>query len=266
MTAYVGGIRDRLIHDSLYNYVKDGLTAVGWMNHGRSHQPLDLVPEQKDWEDELALNTITISPSNVYDEQWELGSYASKNITTYWIDVYGESEALGLQISGDVRDILRGKFTTLGFGAAELPVFDYTQESPVQIFYCDIEHVRRDRAQSYSKRYQRFLYMISVDIIDYYSDDVDITTTQLNEEIYGGSADSVYVSDQDIDGGAAAADYTIIVDGGTASDVDSVDYSVDGIEVDAGAADSDYLDDQEVDGGTAGSTETITLSGGDADG
>lgn len=171
MPFYVGGIRDRLVHDSLYNYVKNGLTAIGWMNSGRQHAPLVLVPEMKDWEEELALNTITVSPSNVYDEQWELGSYATKNTTTYWIDVYGESEALGLQISGDIRDILRGKFTGLGFGAAELPVFDYTQATPSRIFYCDIEHVRRDRSQSYSKRYQRFLYMISVDVIDYYGDD-----------------------------------------------------------------------------------------------
>lgn len=171
MTIYVGGLRDRLIHDSLYHYVIGGLTAIGWMDPGRKHSPLVIIPEQKDWEEELALNTITISPAGILDEDWELGSYGKKNTTTYWIDVYGESESLGLQVSGDIRDILRGAFVSLGYGAAEIPVFDYTMATPSQIFYVDVERVRRDRAQNYSKKFQRFLYMVSLDIVDYYSSD-----------------------------------------------------------------------------------------------
>lgn len=261
---YVGGLRDRLIHDSLYNYIKDGLTAIGWMDTARKISPVTLVPVMKDWEEELAPNTITISPSNAMDEQWELGSFGTKNTTTFWIDVYGQNEALGLQISGDIRDILRGKFTSLGFGGAELPVMDYTQATPTQIFYCDIEHVRRDRAQSYSKRYQRFLYMISVDIIDYYTDDVDLSSPNL--QIYGGSANEVYLPDELIYGGNATSDYTITIEGGTASDVDSPDFSVDDIQVDAGAADSAYLSDENVGGGNASDNPDITLSGGGASG
>lgn len=169
--TYVGGTRDRLIHDSLYNYVKGGLGAIGWFNSGRQHAPLDIIPEQKDWDTELEPNTITIAPAGVMDEEWELGSFGNQNTTVFYIDVYGENEALGLQISGDIRDILRGKFATLGYGHPTLPVFDYTQATPTQIFYCDIEGVRRDRAQNFPHRWQKYLYVVKLEVVDYYTDD-----------------------------------------------------------------------------------------------
>ena len=177
MTIVVGGLRDRLIHESVYRRVQSGLEAIGWMNSGRSHAPLVLIPEQKSWDEELAPNSITVAPADTDDEDWELGSFGSKNTHVFNVDVFGENEALGLQISGDVRDIIRGKFSTQFTNQAQLPVLDWTQgtTSPPTLFMCDIEHVTRDRALNFPHKFQRYLWVIRFEVIDYYTSDADVT-------------------------------------------------------------------------------------------
>ena len=175
MTTLVGGIRDRLIHDSLYHLVKNGLTALGWFNPSPTGytNPVQIIPEQVTWDQQLPLNTITIAPGNVSDQEFEIGSFAFRNEKQFYIDVYGENEALSIQISGDIRDILRGKFPDLGFSQATLDVLDYTQSTPSKIFFCDIENVQVDRTQNFPHIWQKYLYSISLVLCDYYNNQDD---------------------------------------------------------------------------------------------
>lgn len=175
MTVIIGGLRDRLIHESVYNRVLGGLTTIGWLDAGRQHAPLNIIPEQKSWDEELPPNTITVAPADTTDEDYEMGTFGSKNTHAFYIDVYGENEALGLQISGDVRDIIRGKFAAQFTNQGQLPVLNYTQTGNPFAFMCDIENVTRDRAQNFPRKYERFLWVIRCEIIDYYSADSDTT-------------------------------------------------------------------------------------------
>jgi hypothetical protein len=170
---YVGGIRDRLIHESLVNLVTTGLTQIGWFNSNRTHDPLTILPEQKHWDEDLAYNTITIAPDTQDPEDWELGAYASKTSTVFYIDVYGQNEALGQQISGDIRDIVQGKFSAQGVYPGQMTVMDYTQATPVPAFVVEINNVTRDRARNWPHKFQRFLYIIRLEVVDYYTRDND---------------------------------------------------------------------------------------------
>jgi hypothetical protein len=175
MAIYVGGLRDRLIHDSVYHLISNGLTTLGWFNSNPTGftYPVQIIPEQVPWDEELAFNTITIAPGQTNDQEWEVGTFAMKNEKQFYIDVYGENEALSLHLSGDIRDILRGKFAAEGYSQATLNVYDYTQVTPPWIFFCDIENVQVDRAQNFPHLWQRYLYIVSFDVCDYYTNDQD---------------------------------------------------------------------------------------------
>jgi hypothetical protein len=176
MTVYVGGIRDRLIHDSMFYTLKSGLTALGWFatNPTGFKNPVNMIPEQVEWDVEIPLNSITVAPGATTDEEWELGTFGMKNIHEFYVDIYGENEALGSQLSGDVRDILRGKFPDFGFSQPTLNVLDYTMATPAWIFYCDIEHVTRQRATDFTHKWQRYLFEIRCEVIDYYANSDDV--------------------------------------------------------------------------------------------
>jgi hypothetical protein len=178
MTTYAGGLRDRLIHDSVFNLVKTGLDTLGWFPGGPQapiDDPINLVSQQMDWSSEIPLNTISVSAYSTSDTEWELGSDLRENRWTFYVDVFGANEAIGLQLSGDVRDILRGKFSALSnyVTPETLHVYDWTLATPVEIFYCDINAVTRDRAVQTSHRWMNYMFSIQATLLDYYNTDQD---------------------------------------------------------------------------------------------
>ena len=175
MATYTGGIRDRLIYDSVWHTVNDALTALGWFNTGRDHSPVTLVAEQLDWEHEIEPNTIAFAPERVSDQEWELGSDFKQNRWRFYFDIFGENEALGNQLSGDIRDILRGKIPSVGRDMPVINVLDYTSSTPSQIFYCTVERVTKDRSPTFTHRWQRYLYVVAMDLVDYYDTVTDDT-------------------------------------------------------------------------------------------
>jgi hypothetical protein len=213
---YVGGLRDRLIHDSIYNWVQNGLALLGWLDPGRQHQPITFLKEMKTWEEQLPPNTITIAPADQTDEDFELGSFGFKNDTIYYIDVYaedidGRNSSLGQHLSGDIRDLLRGNFDSIGYGHPTVPILDYTQATPSEIFYVDVTKVRRDRAVAYPKRFQRQLWTIEMTVTDWY-------WGQSGADLDGGNVQEYYGAE--VDGGNAADDdddyYGGTIEGGSA--------------------------------------------------
>lgn len=175
MPTYVGGLRDRLIHDSVYYKIKNGLTSLGWFTANPTGylNPVNIIPEQVPWDQEVAFNTITVAPGQMTDREFELGVYSMQNEKQYYVDVYGENEALSIHLSNDIKDIMRGKFASLGYTQPTLDVYDYTQPTPSWIFFCDVENVQVDRSQNYTHLWQRYLYIVSFSLCDFYDNDLD---------------------------------------------------------------------------------------------
>lgn len=178
MTIHVGGLRDRLILDSIYYLVRNGLETLGWFPGGAqapADHPVTVVAEQLDWNVEIPLNTISVAAYSTSDTEWELGSDLRQNAWAFYVDVFGANEPLGLQLSGDVRDILRGKFSALAnyITPETLQVLDYSLATPVPIFTCELRNVNRDRAVQTAHRWGNYLFSISCTVLDYYTSDAD---------------------------------------------------------------------------------------------
>lgn len=166
MTTIEGGLRSRFIRDSLEQLVVGGLTQLGWFGPGRDHSPIAIVEAPNDWDDPVEINSLTFADGGENDTELELGSLATEDTWTYYIDFYAEDESLGLHLSGDVRDILRGKLPSIGRTNPALPVYDYRQATPPIVFYCYLENVLVDRAKGFSQPWMRYWFSVRVDVVD----------------------------------------------------------------------------------------------------
>lgn len=177
MATYAGGLRDRLIHDSLFHLVQNGLGTLGWYTTQAPPNPVTVVSEQLDWSQEILPNTISVAEFSASDSEYELGSDGRVNRLIYYVDIFGGSEALGLQLSGDCRDIIRGKFAQLPFFSTPevIPVFDYTLATPVQIFSVEVLSVARDRPVQTGHRWMNYMHSLHVVLLDYYDNTNDAT-------------------------------------------------------------------------------------------
>lgn len=178
--TYVGGLRDRLIHDSIFHAVNDGLHVLGWFPGGAQAPtdfPLHVVAEQMDWSVEIPFNTVSVASYSTSDIEAELGSDLRANRWVFYVDVFGANEAIGLQLSGDVRDILRGKNSALAHFVtpSTLHVLDYSLATPVELFTCDLDRVNRDRAVQTTHRWMNYMFSISATLTDWYNNDEDDT-------------------------------------------------------------------------------------------
>lgn len=170
--AYVGGLRQRLIHDSLWNMLVDALDQLGWLDAGRDHAPIDLRAAPVPLDEEIQLNTLALSDENITELEDELGSLMAEHRQVFYVDFYAENESLGKHMINDVRAIVGGRFNTIGRDRPEFAVYDYTQATPTAIFHCQIEDVVVDRARDFPKPWQRYWYVCRFDVVDHYGDEV----------------------------------------------------------------------------------------------
>lgn len=174
MTIYVGGVRERFIKDSVFEYLKGKLATLGWFSDGRQHAPVRFTDEAVDIRQLVEPNTLTLSAENNLAEDVELGGLLTEFTWTMYVDFYAESEAVGLHLIGDVAAILRGQMSSIGASRAYVPVFDYFQATPVDpIFFVSVEKVRTDKAHDFPHMQLRHWHACSFDIIDAYGDDSD---------------------------------------------------------------------------------------------
>lgn len=166
MALPIGGLRSRLIHESLHRLVRTILEDLGWFAAGRSHLAINVVPEAVDAHREVPLNTLAISAEDTSSEDLELGSLLSADTTTYWIDFYAENEAVGTHLMGDVREALRGKHATIGRTAPVLDVWDYNLATPVVVFACSIDNVVSDRGHGFTRAFERYWFALRLDVVD----------------------------------------------------------------------------------------------------
>lgn len=171
MSTVVGGLRARLIRDSLYNYVKDGVEARGWCDEGRRHAPFRFIPAPQDWDEEVPLNSIAVTNEDVGDAPAEMGSNLTDDTWTYYIDIYAEGEQIGMDVCHDVRDMMRGKMPSIGKGRMAFPVWDYRMATPEILFYCEIDGVVSDRARNFPQAWRKNWFTVRIDVNDTYSDE-----------------------------------------------------------------------------------------------
>jgi hypothetical protein len=171
----VGGLRTRLIFDNLYLMLKNNLTQLGWLdgNGTRRHAPVQFVVEQQDLTTEVPINTLTLSDENVTSALWEVGSQLAEDTRWYYVDFFAESDPLGKDLIGDVRDILAGKFVSLGRSGPVLQVLDLRNPTPQYLFECDVMDIRVDRSHGYRETWLRHWYSVQFALYDYYGSDAD---------------------------------------------------------------------------------------------
>jgi len=175
MAIIVGGLRSRLIFDSLFAVLDDGLTALGWLSPPvpRRNLPVSLVAEQQDVSHEVALNTVALSDENVSSTPWEMGSQLAEDTRNYYIDFFGESDAVAKHVIGDLRDLVMGKMPDIGPAGPVINVYDYRQSPAPFIFGVDVINVRVDRSHDTTHPWLRHWYSIQLQLLDYFNTSLD---------------------------------------------------------------------------------------------
>lgn len=127
MALASGGLRDRMVLQSVYKNIEADLTAKGWFDLGRQHGALKIVDEFPSDTDEVDLNTMSISMGDVRSRPLELGSKAEILYVPIFVDFFAESDGLGRHVIGDVAAHVQdvGRFA----------VYDYTQVAPTEEFH-----------------------------------------------------------------------------------------------------------------------------------
>ncbi|QBQ74869.1 hypothetical protein [Caudovirales GX15bay] len=191
-----GGIRTRLIGDSLRLAVIGGLEALGWFDatiHDsppgtRQHRPVRYIPKPVKWTVPVEPNAIAISAEDVSDDEFGLGGEVA-DLLRYYIDIYAESDAIGWHLAQDARDLLLGRSTASGRTGPVIDVFDLRQATPSPFTQVDIEEILVDRALNEAREYQNHWFMVRVAITDEYLDEFDATHTTMS---WSGDYDSVW--------------------------------------------------------------------------
>lgn len=174
MATLVGGLRSRMIADSLSNMIEDGLRDLGWLDADRNHKPLRKADRPRTWDQPIEVNSLVISLEDQDDTPGEMGSNYTVDSWTVYIDFYAESDPLGLQVQGDIRDILRGKIPSIGRTDSILDVYDYRMATPTVFTTCQIDNVLADRARDFPNAWQAHWFVVRCDLEDDFMDEDDI--------------------------------------------------------------------------------------------
>lgn len=171
MTTYVGGLRARLVRDSVWRTVDAALRALGWYADVVSHRPVTFVPAPLGLDVEVPFNTLALGDMNDVPTQAEMGSSLTEFSWDMHVDVYAENDDLSLHLAGDVEAALAGRMPSIGRGRPVVEVWDYTLATPVQVFTVDIEDVRKAKAHDFPQPWLRFWRSVTFTVIDTYGDE-----------------------------------------------------------------------------------------------
>lgn len=170
MTTLVGGLRRRMIKENFYNMINTALDDLGWYDTTHSSIPVKLQNVQIN--DEVKPNTVGISTEDLNDIDLELGSNLSEDTWATYIDILAEDETIGIHLSGDIFDVLRGKISAIGRTSKSFPVYDLSTDDVEPIFtvYLDNVHIQRVREWA-GHEADRFWWVVGVELVDSYYDD-----------------------------------------------------------------------------------------------
>lgn len=156
-----GGLRDRMIFESIHKNLEGHLQAVGWFDVGRQHLPITIIDEFPDDNAEVAFNTLALSMGDAGGPDAELGSEAEDWETVVFVDFFAENDSLGRHMRGDVYEFFRSNKMQ--------PVYDYSVADWTPQFGFvevqeDIDQRKPDRSVT---KWQKHWYTVSFTIIDY---------------------------------------------------------------------------------------------------
>ena len=164
----VGGLRRRLIKDNLYNMVYDSLDGLGWFNASLNTMPVELIPEQLDAAVEIKPNKVSISAEELIADEIEMGSNLDEYKWDIYFDIFAEDESIGIHLTGDIYDILRGKMASLGRTGSFLDVYDLREVDKPYLFTCHLENIEQSRVREWSAQFNKYWWVIGVSIVDTY--------------------------------------------------------------------------------------------------
>lgn len=160
MALLEGGLRDRMIHESVLLAIETDLTTRGWFDAGRHHSPVTVIDEYPDDADEVAINTIAISMGDADGPLVEMGSLMEQHEQAMFIDIYAESDGVGRHMIGDIYAFLKGN--------ERIQVFDHRQGPPTAEFFALLEEediiIRRGR--NINVAWKKHWYVIAFTVTD----------------------------------------------------------------------------------------------------
>jgi hypothetical protein len=171
-----GGLRTRLVLDSFRLAVLSALEQRGWFDPTiwdtppgqRRHKPFRYISRPVDWVDTIEPNAIAISSEDIGDEPRGFGGEVEDGSEIY-IDIFAQDDSLGWEVVFDIRDSLLGKVN--GSVGPQIDVYDFRQATPAPFTTVDIGLVEVDRSQGHTRTWQRYWYMIHVNVLDEYDDE-----------------------------------------------------------------------------------------------
>lgn len=154
MATLEGGLRDRMVAESLGRQIEGDLTVRGWFDAGREHAPINVITAFPNDTDEVPVNTIAFSVEEAFGDDAEMGSNSEVMQTAFFVDMFMEDDAVGWHLSGDVYSFLKKN-------AASLDVFDYSDVGdPVEFTVGLIEIDRRKPTRAVNS-WQRHWFTVS---------------------------------------------------------------------------------------------------------
>lgn len=169
MSNVVGGVRSRLIRQSLYTMLSEALEALGWSD--TSTFDLTFIDAPFGNDDVITLNTLALSSDDIVGDEVELGSNLEEERWTHYLDFYASKESLAMHLAHDLRDILRGKMASINRNDSTLTVYDWRAATPPELFTVFIEDVVCEPIRDGTKPWQKHWYVIRFDTVDTYGDE-----------------------------------------------------------------------------------------------
>lgn len=173
MSTYVGGLRARLIRESFFRMIRDSLDELNWLVTDEWFRPVTVRSKPVDDDEEIMPNVVAVTDGDATDAELEMGSKLTEFRMPYYVDVYAQSQAVGQHLAYDIRDLLQGRFPSIGRDRPSFTVMDYSLATPVELFNCDLEFVEVSRAQVWNKEHEKYWYAVYCEIVDNYGDEDD---------------------------------------------------------------------------------------------
>lgn len=156
-----GGLRDRMLIESLGNHIQAELTTLGWFAAGREHLPINVISGFPNDTDEVQLNTIAFSVDTARGDDLEMGSLAETHRTAFFVDMFMEDDSVGWHLSGDIYSFLRKN--------RALDIHDYSAIGDPVDFQVEILEVDRRKPARAVNAWQRHWFTVSCVAEDYRS-------------------------------------------------------------------------------------------------
>ena len=139
------------------------------------NHPVTLLPKQLDWGKKIELNTISFVPEHDNSEYAETGSEFEEYKWIFYLDIFGESEAISLQLAHDIIAVLKGKFPLAGRGnGPTIDICDLSQPGHYKIGYVLIQNTTSTRSPVFEQPWQQFLRVVRFEASDWYGESEDL--------------------------------------------------------------------------------------------